>query len=356
MCDPYPDETKWLQITPKQSPLHHLKYGLMTEKILHLVKEKRQKIRNDYIKKSINNLPNDQLRKMMKKIKKDRPKTNINWGWSKKIRTNWYINENIPTYYLKNQLNLYNKGPPEYNLLDRVICLKTCNAYIIFKNKKYTSNRWVYGLKIDVPFPYMFKDNDKNIINDPKLVDWNRFYIDLYMVKHNKLDVVKLDPWTLKYIGTDTKKEYYDKIKKCKQEYKNYKKRLDLWIKQIQPAFRKTNLRINCYDKWFNIKIDVFSLKNPPLLIHTTNKEIIDNWNKQWDIIINIIEKERQNVAKKAIQAAIDQKNKFHNLKRKRLAENAIQAAIDQKNKFHSLKKQKVEKNKSVVNKCKLIT
>lgn len=342
MCDPYPDETKWLQITPKQSPLHHLKYGLMTEKILDLVKEKRQENRNNYIKKSINYLTKDQLLRMMKKIKKDRPETKIYWDWPKALRINWYINENIPTYYLKNQLNLYNKGPTKYKLLDRVICSKTCYAYVIVKNKNYKGNRWVYGLPLYVPFPYMFKDNDKNIINDPTLVDWNRFYIDLHMVKNNIVGIKKLDPWCLKYIGTDTKKEFKDKLVKCKQEYKNYKKRLDLWIKQIQPALKKTNIQINCYSHWFNIKLDVFSLKTSPLLIHTTNKKIIDDWNKQWDIIINIIEKERQTVAKKAIQAAIDQKNKFSNLKRKRVAENAIQAAINQKNKFHSLKKQKV--------------
>jgi len=143
MFNPYPEETRWREILPEESPLCILEYGLMTELIVPLVIQYRLKFRNDRVKYLINNTHNDRLLEMVRYIKNIYIKysndniyihpynglpitryTFYQYGGgtgAKYKKINWYIKSNLPLIYLENAHKKHINGPPKYKLNDHVI-------------------------------------------------------------------------------------------------------------------------------------------------------------------------------------------------------------------------------------------
>ena len=133
--DPYPDETESFASLPEDSPLHHLCYGIITEKITDLVAEKRRKKqkadREFYIRK-INNTLLKELQRSFETPESCNVRPTIRWedpmdralahealrswlkyGSNKMQMLDWFTKNKIPLVYLEELYRMQTKGPPE---------------------------------------------------------------------------------------------------------------------------------------------------------------------------------------------------------------------------------------------------
>ena len=149
--DPYPDETESFASLPEDSPLHHLCYGIITEKITDLVAgERRKKQKTDrefYIKKINNALLKERQRSFetpescdVRRIRRHcldpaplqraeiALRSWLKYGSNKIQMLDWFTRNDIPLVYLEELYQMQTKGPPELVKND-YIRINMCNCH-----------------------------------------------------------------------------------------------------------------------------------------------------------------------------------------------------------------------------------
>ena len=298
--DPYPEETYWREKLPDNSYLHYLDYGIMSEMIVDKIKQKQKEIYISKVNQLVNQLSIVQLNNMNDKIKDIEPWLNsgkIKWTYSKrskKFRINWFIEARLSINFLKDQLIIYNNGPPIIDKYDRVI--KKVKIKGVYYNSRYIIERgnlknekWVYGYQI----------YDRKLKNKDELVMWNRYFIydefSYYKYSSNhfmqKPKLVKLDPWRIKVVGKE-KTDKLDKERKKKQKLyeDDYITRIEIWVRYISPLFNGSSIVKNT---WFWPRMSFWDIKIPPVAKHHSD-DLKLRWENEWTIIISIINNLRE--------------------------------------------------------------
>lgn len=123
--DPFPEETASFDQLPEDCPLHHLDYGILSEKIQVLVIEQRRERRDkrlQYLVKTINNtlLMDKQRSFVTPYIYAAALQDWRNTGTNKKEILHWFNVNNIPLIYLEELLQEQRKGPPKFEINDYI--------------------------------------------------------------------------------------------------------------------------------------------------------------------------------------------------------------------------------------------
>ena len=168
LYDPYPDETISFSSLPEESPILFLEYGILTEKIVDLVAEKRrtkQKAdREFYIRKINNTLLKERQRSFeipkplilskwaspdhsSYQIAKRKISSWTKYGSNKKQILDWFIGNQIPLVYLEELYQKQVSGPPKLQKNDYICINKESGLYGVVKEVK---GKWINYYPISV--------------------------------------------------------------------------------------------------------------------------------------------------------------------------------------------------------------
>lgn len=257
--NPYPDETISLNAMPEECPLLILPYGLLSEKILHLVKQKRREKRERRIDFLIEKTLNVNLTQCFERIyhlgKLD-PRNSIipNIRKSCELRSKRTMRKlvndyEIPAIYLEEMYQRQLQGPK----------VKT-GDWIKFNSNGVTE----WGV---VNYPFGKSRLDVSLVKSrvigsyygepcPQFHRWKRDR-DNHVIKK------ELSAWKCEKVGHDTI-EWMELRKKCINDYNaNIRKRLEIWENKLEPIINQLGADIidtRSYKKykkiWYTMSIN----------------------------------------------------------------------------------------------------
>jgi hypothetical protein len=252
--NPYPDETISLNAMPEECPLLILPYGLLSEKILHLVKEKRREKRErriDFLIKETLNVNLTQCFERIYHLGKLDPRNSIipiirksRELRSKRTMRKLVNDYEIPAIYLEEMYQRQLQGPK----------IET-GDWIKFNNNGVTE----WGV---VNYPFGKSRLDVSLVKSrvigsyygepcPQFHQWKR--------DRNKHVIKKeLSAWKCEKVGHDTI-EWRKLRKKCIVDYNaNIRKRLEIWKNKLEPIINQLEAdRIKSFKKiWYTMSIN----------------------------------------------------------------------------------------------------
>tara|TARA_B100001093_G_scaffold513242_1_gene584755 strand:- start:136 stop:1047 length:912 start_codon:yes stop_codon:yes gene_type:complete len=213
LFNPYPDETRSMLHLPKKSPLHHLRYSLLTEKVIPEIKRAIRKRRKNDIKMYINNTHNNLLDIAFNDIFRDarRLKTYKRKDWiigkkTKNERISLMLKNDISIQYIKEAFERQVAGP--YNFKKGDFIVKP-----ILTPKFLPNSEQIFGIITKVKKSIVeyvevetYYDKDEKVHYDQNMNDnrikpkWTKIKI---CIQNNTLCYTsnKLSIWSIRYLG-----------------------------------------------------------------------------------------------------------------------------------------------------------
>ena len=317
--DPYPDETESFASLPEDSPLHHLCYGIITEKITDLVAgERRKKQKTDrefYIKKINNALLKERQRSFETPESCDvRPTIRCHWdpaslkraeialrSWlkygSNKIQMlDWFTRNDIPLVYLEELYQMQTKGPPELVKNDYIRVNNHYGRVVGVKGKKIkynpvcTKRGWDSTRPVAVQRTVAVQWTQPIHMNPTQIADVCRRRQDTLLQMGKNLDddleefllpeelLFRQNQWSLDNVSrTEFGREIQESIWKCEKVGHNdmweeeYREKKEMIMKEIhfrQGFWLKSDVLrhmwITAFHDWFNMDYDIIGRKEKP--------------------------------------------------------------------------------------------
>ena len=223
--NPYPEETKWRRHIPKDSPLLYLRYGIFTEKIESVLKqklrEKRKKMIMFYIMNTHNRLLDIAFDEILRDARKLISFKRSDWlvGNRTKIeRIYMMVKNDISLAYIREAYLRYNVGPFNFKL-GNLIKIPRLSVYpLYYKPDEYgvvtgVTKTHIKYVKVETERDTFFDENRPNLCTP---IWWklhtgfnyknNRFY--------HPTNIKSI--WEARYVGHITKK-----IGKRNKKWKN---------------------------------------------------------------------------------------------------------------------------------------
>ena len=327
--DPYPDETKSFASLPEDSPLHHLGYGLITEKITDLVVEERRKKqktdREFYIKKINNALLKERQRSFETPKSRDvrptirrgdpisqlaagaalRSQSWLKYGSNKIQMLDWFTRNEIPLVYLEELYQMQIKGPPELVKND-YIRINMCNSQhygrvveVSGKKIKYnpvcTKRGWASSAEnptvavrrtVAVQWTQPIYLNPQHIADvcrrrQATLLQMGKNFdddLDEFLLPEELL--FRHNQWSLDNVPrTEFGREIQESIWKCEKIGHNdmweeeYREKKEMILKEVHVRHRfwlessvLRHIWITAFYGWFNMRYDIIGQKEMPLI------------------------------------------------------------------------------------------
>jgi hypothetical protein len=321
--DPYPDETKSFASLPEDSPLHHLCYGIMTDKITDLVageRRKKQKADREFFIKNINNTLLKERQRSFETPEScdvrptfrwedpmDRPPAHEalrSWwcafGSNKMQMLDWFTRNKIPLVYLEELYQMQTKGPPELVKND-YIRINMCNSQhygrvveVNGKKIKYnpvcTKRGWDSTRPVAVQRTVAVQWTQPIHMNPTQIADVCRRRQDTLLQMGKNLDddleefllpeelLFRQNQWSLDNVSrTEFGREIQESIWKCEKVGHNdmweeeYREKKEMIMKEIhfrQRFWLKSDvlrhLWISAFHDWFNMDYDIIGKKKRP--------------------------------------------------------------------------------------------
>jgi len=213
LFNPYPDETRSMCHLPKESPLHYLRYSLLTEKVVPEIKRAIRKRRKKDIKMYINNTHNKLLDIAFNDIFRDarRLKTYKRKDWiigkkTKSERISLMLKNDISIRYVKEAYQRQIAGPYNFQKGSLIVIP-------ILTSKPLLNSEKIFGIVTNVGKSMVeyvevetYYDKNEKVKIDCNLNDnrykpiWSKIKL---CIKNNKLcyTTEKSSIWSIRYLG-----------------------------------------------------------------------------------------------------------------------------------------------------------
>ena len=213
LFNPYPDETKSIRHLPKDSPLHHLRYSLLTEKVVPEIKRAIRKKRKNDIKKYINNTHNKLLDIAFNDIFRDakRLKTYNRKDWiigkkTKKERISLMLKNEISIQYIKEVHQRQIAGPYNFQKGSFIVVPILTTKPLLNLEKIFGIVTNVRKSMVEYVEVETYYDKNEKVHIDCNLNDnrykpnWSKIKIHM---RNNQLcyRTKKLSIWSIRYLG-----------------------------------------------------------------------------------------------------------------------------------------------------------
>ena len=301
--NPYPEETISRNALPKDSPLHQLSYGLLTEKLLPRIKTSiRKKRKSDiefYIKNTNNHLLNIAFNDILRDAKALQTYKTKDWrvgNRTKKGRIEFMLKNDISLNYIREAFCRQIIGPFKFKSGNLIIIPVLTSEPSICKIPTFgiitqVQKKTVRYIKVSTYFDYEEKEEfDKNLnYNLIKPIWWKPHfsrYIN-YTNDSNSFSLIRTSSiWNIRYRGHIT-----ERIRdKFIDTYRIFKKRYNLARWSI--LITNMSLQIEYYN---DDTFDIFKGELSDRIKETikTNIEVKDFWTnvlseaKRYEIKIN---------------------------------------------------------------------
>lgn len=211
--NPYPDETRSIRHLPKESPLHHLRYSLLTEKLLPEIKNAIRKRRKNDIKLYINNTHNKLLDIAFNDIFRDARKLKTykrkDWIIGKKTKSEricLMLKNDISIKYVKEAYERQIAGPYNFQkgslIVIPILTPKPLpNSEKIFGIVTKVGKSMVEYVEVETYYDINEKVHiDCNLNDNRYKPNWSK--IKIY-IRNNILCYTtnKLSIWSIRYLG-----------------------------------------------------------------------------------------------------------------------------------------------------------
>lgn len=281
--NPYPEETISRNALPKDSPLHQLSYGLLSEKLLPKIKTSiRKKRKNDieyYIKNTNNHLLDIAFNDILRDAKTLKTYKKKDWrvgNKSKRERIKLMLKNDISLKYIREAFIREQMGPYNFRKGDLIVIpvltpVPFPNSQQIFGIITEVKQKTVKYIEVE-----SYYNKNEKIILDKNLND-NRYKPEWWRLKFilddDKISYLmrKLSIWNIRYRGHINK----ETLKKAVNRSKILKKRNDLvnWSISLDSSYMPS-------DYYTDSSFDIFKGELSDNLVYLMRTDIFirDKW------------------------------------------------------------------------------